>query len=305
MLGRVIGADIQLESVLSPSLGCVLADSGQLHQVLMNLALNARDAMPSGGTLAIETANVDIEESFAEPHVELKPGHYVELKVSDTGIGISKEVMAHLFEPFFTTKRAGHGTGLGLATVYGIVKQNGGSISVHSELDLGTSFNVYLPRIESAASPQETLIPAHSKVRGKETILVVDDQEQLRKMVVRVLRSRGYKVLQAANGADALIRAEGHSAPIHLLLTDVVMPGISGSQLAEKMKALRPAMQIVFMSGYSAAGYSEHASLDRKILDSGVYLAKPFAPDALLLKVRGLLARRAPAAANSSDPLLR
>jgi two-component system cell cycle sensor histidine kinase/response regulator CckA len=306
MLGRVIGADIHLESILSPSLGCALADSGQLHQVLMNLALNARDAMPLGGTLTIETANVDIGESFAEPHVELKPGHYVELKVSDTGVGISKEVMAHLFEPFFTTKRVGQGTGLGLATAYGIIKQNGGSISVHSELDLGTSVNVYLPRIASAESPQETLMPAPSKARGKETILVVDDQEQLRKMVVRVLRSRGYKVLQAANAADALIRAEGYAAPIHLLLTDVVMPGMSGSQLAEKMKALRPAMQIIFMSGYSASGYSEHASLDRKILDSGVYLAKPFSPDALLLKVRGLLARRAAAAAtvvtDSSDP---
>jgi two-component system cell cycle sensor histidine kinase/response regulator CckA len=292
MLGRVIGEDVRLETILSPSLGCVLADDGQLHQVVMNLAVNARDAMPHGGKLLIETMNVDLDDSFAREHAGVKPGRYVEMSVSDTGVGMTKEVLAHLFEPFFTTKTAGQGTGLGLATVYGIVKQNGGSIRVFSEPEMGTRFRIYLPRTEPAETAPEDLKPK-VMVYGTETILVVEDQDQLRKMVVRVLRSRGYKVHHAANPAEALRPANSFMDPVHLLLTDIVMPGMSGSQLSDKMKAMHPAMQTVFMSGYSASGYGDHAMLDQKMLDSGAYLAKPFSPDALLAKVQELLGSRA------------
>jgi PAS domain S-box-containing protein len=283
MLARVIGEDILLESVLSPSLGCVLADPGQLHQVLMNLAVNARDAMLGGGTLLIETRNVDLEDSYAEQHAEVKPGPYVQLKVSDTGIGMTKDVMSHLFEPFFTTKKPGEGTGLGLATVYGIVKQSGGSVWVYSEPGEGTAFTIYLPRIDAGVKLQKEPEAKPESLRGTETILVVEDQEQLRKMAVRVLRSFGYRVLEAANPGEALLHSERHAGPIHLLLTDVVMPGMTGPELADRIKPLRAAMETVFMSGYS-----EHAITGRLEL-TGSYLPKPFSPEALAAKVRGVL----------------
>jgi signal transduction histidine kinase/CheY-like chemotaxis protein len=282
MLARVIGEDIRLESVLSPSLGCVLADPGQLHQVLMNLAVNARDAMPGGGTLLIETANIDLEESYAEQHAEVKPGPYVQLKVSDTGIGMTKDVMAHLFEPFFTTKKPGEGTGLGLATVYGIVKQSGGTVWAYSEPGEGTVFMIYLPRIDAGVKLLREPEPTPASLRGTETILVVEDQEQLRKMVVRVLRSYGYRVLDAANPGQALLHSE-RAGSIHLLLTDIVMPGMSGPELAGRIKPLRPAMEIVFMSGYSELAITGRLEL------TGSYLPKPFSPEALATKVRGVL----------------
>jgi len=292
MLGRVIGEDIRLESVLSPSLGCVLADPGQLHQILMNLAVNARDAMPNGGTLLIETTNIDLEEGFAGPHAEVQAGRYVQLKVTDTGVGMTQEVLSHLFEPFFTTKKAGEGTGLGLATVYGIVKQCGGSIWVYSQPGQGTNFSIYLPRIEPSGTAQNEPAQATPTVRGTETILVVEDQDQLRKMTERVLRDHGYKVLDAADPDAALIHSKSYDGTIHLLLTDVVMPGMMGPELADRIKALRPAIEVVFMSGYS-----ERALLDRQVMESaGAYLAKPFSPKSLAVKVREVLdSARAPA----------
>jgi PAS domain S-box-containing protein len=285
MLGRVIGEDVKLDSVLSASLGSVLADPGQLHQILMNLAVNARDAMPSGGTLLIETTNVDLDEKFTEQRTDVKPGRYVQLRVSDTGTGMTTEVLSHLFEPFFTTKQPGQGTGLGLATVYGIVKQNGGSIWVDSELGSGTSFTICLPRIETVAVTHEAPKLDASVRRGTETILVVEDQEQLRKMAVRVLRGHGYKVYEASDPDEALLVAERHPGSIHLLLTDIVMPGMSGCALADRLKQSRPAIKIIFMSGYS-----EHAALDPQELESaGAYLAKPFSPETLAGKVREVL----------------
>ncbi len=288
MLGRVIGEDIRLESVLSPSLGCVLADPGQLHQILMNLAVNARDAMPGGGTLLIETTNVDLLGDFAEQHGEVEAGHYAMLSVSDTGVGMTKDVLSHLFEPFFTTKKAGEGTGLGLATVYGIVKQCGGTIRVYSEPGRGTNLRIYLPRIEPVETARKEPVRETSTSRGTETVLVVEDQDQLRKIVVRVLQGRGYKALEAANPRDALALSEGYAGPIHLLLTDVVMPGMTGPELACRLKPQRPSMEVIFMSGYS-----ERALLDRQVMESsGTYLAKPFSPDALAIKVREALGTR-------------
>ena len=280
MLGRLIGEDIRLKSVLSPSLGHVLADPGQLHQVLMNLAVNARDAMPGGGTLSIETANIDVDTGYAEQHPEMKPGPHVQLKVGDTGIGMTKEVQSHLFEPFFTTKKQGEGTGLGLATVYGIVKQSDGSIWAYSEPGVGTTFSIYLPRVDAGGDLLTELEPSHASLRGGETILVVEDQDQLRKMVVHVLRDYGYEVIESASPEDALLHSERYSGPIHLMLTDVIMPGMTGPELVGRLKPLRPSMEIIYMSGYS-----QHTTLDL----AGAFLPKPFSPEALAVKVRETL----------------
>jgi PAS domain S-box-containing protein len=285
MLGRVIGEDIQLESALSPTLGCVLADPGQLHQILMNLVVNARDAMPNGGSLLIETMNLDLEQGFIGPHAEVQAGRYVQLKVTDTGTGMTQEVLSHLFEPFFTTKKAGEGTGLGLATVYGIVQQCGGSIWVYSQPGQGTNFTIYLPRIERSATAQSEPAMLTPTVRGTETILLVEDQDQLRKMTLRVLQGHGYNVLEAADPEAALLHVTSNEGVIHLLLTDVVMPGMTGPELADRIKQLRPRIEVVFMSGYS-----ERALLDRQVMESaGAYLAKPFSPKSLAAKVREVL----------------
>lgn len=285
MLARVIGEDIRLESVLDPALGYVLADPGQLHQVLMNLAVNARDAMPGGGRLLIETRNVDLDDSFAEQCPATKPGPYVQLKVSDTGMGMTQDVMCHLFEPFFTTKRPGEGTGLGLATVYGVVKQSGGSIRVSSELGEGTAFAICFPRIDPGFDlpPEPEAAPA--SLRGTETVLVVEDQEQLRRMAGYVLRSYGYRVLEAANPWEALLYAERYASLIHLLLTDIVMPGMAGPELAIRIKPLRPSMEVIFMSGYPG-----RITADREIPGlAASYLPKPFSPEELATKVREVL----------------
>jgi two-component system, cell cycle sensor histidine kinase and response regulator CckA len=283
MLATVIGGGIRLETVLSPALGFVLADPGQLHQVLMHLTVNARDAMPDGGTLQIETRNIDPEE--AAQYVELKPGRYVQLKVSDSGIGMTKEVMPHIFDLFFTTKRPGEGTGLGLSIVYGVVKQCNGSIWVYSQPGEGTTFRIYFPRIDAAVRlPQEPPIPL-APLPGAETVLVVEDQNQLRILVGRVLRSHGYRVLEAANAEEALLHSERHTGPIHVLLADVVLPGMSGPELANCIKTPRPSIKTIFMSGYS-----EGAIADRRILElAGSYLPKPFSPDVLAAKVREVL----------------
>jgi two-component system, cell cycle sensor histidine kinase and response regulator CckA len=285
MLARLIGEDIRLETVLSPSLGYVLADTGQLHQILMNLAVNARDAMPGGGTLLIETRNVDLDEPGAERRPEMKPGPYVQLMVKDTGAGMKEDVISHIFDLFFTTKKPGEGTGFGLSIVYGIVKQSGGSIFVDSQPGEGTAFTIYFPRVDTAVKPQQDLPSPPPSMYGTETVLVVEEQEQLRKLVGRVLQSHGYRALEAANPWEALLRSERYSGPIHLLLTDVVMPEMTGHELASRMKPLRPSMKVVFMSGYSERGIT-----DRQILElAGSYLQKPFSPEALAGKVREVL----------------
>jgi two-component system cell cycle sensor histidine kinase/response regulator CckA len=291
MLARVIGEDIRLETDLNPSLGFVLADRGELHQIFMNLAVNARDAMPGSGTLLIETSNVDVQE--AEQHAELKPGRYVQLKVSDTGHGMTEDVMCHLFEPFFTTKKPGEGTGLGLSIVYGIVKHSHGEIRVYSQPGEGTTFRIYLPRVNAAARLQQEPPSSPPPVLGTETVLVVEDQDQLRKMVGRILRSHGYRVLEAANAGQALLHSEGHAGPIHLMLTDVVLVGMTGFELAARIKAARPSIEVIFMSGYT-----EPTVADRRIPESaGSYLPKPFSPDALAAKVREVLGPIRPAGA--------
>jgi len=261
--------------------------------VIMNLAINARDAMPQGGQLTIETKNVTLDKEYVRQHVEVQPGPYVMLAISDTGVGMDKETMSHLFEPFFTTKEVGKGTGLGLATVYGIVKQSGGHITVYSEPGLGTTFKVYLPRVEeeSAAEEEPQLqIPAEL-LQGQETILVVEDEEVVRDLAVRVLRKQGYTVLQAQDGAEALRVCREHQGPIHLLITDVVMPGgMSGRQVAEQLQPLQPEMKVLYMSGYT-----ENAIVHHGVLELGtVLLQKPFTPSSLAHKVRQILDENKP-----------
>jgi two-component system cell cycle sensor histidine kinase/response regulator CckA len=276
MLHRVIGEDLRIESDLSPALDSVMADPGQVNQVLMNLAINARDAMPNGGAIRIETSNVEVEGGR----------RCVQLRVSDTGTGMIPEVLSHVFEPFFTTKKEGEGTGLGLATVYGIVRQCSGSIEVQSQPGKGTSFTIQLPRADSAEADEGPggAIPIS---RGDETILVVEDQEQLRKLVGRILRKYGYDVLEAATPAEALARSKGCDGVIHLILTDIVMPEMSGVELAEEVRQLRPSLKVVLMSGYS-----KRVNADRVRLDfADAYLAKPFSPEALVRKLREVLDR--------------
>jgi len=289
MLSRIIGEDIRLKSALNPSLGRILADPGLLHQALMNLAVNARDAMPHGGALFIETDNVEQGETYSHLGTEIKPGAYVRLRVSDTGIGMTQEVKSRLFEPFFTTKQPGEGTGLGLATVYGIVKQSGGAISVYSEPGQGTTFTIYLPRLEQWTAPlPEAANPP--MLRGTETILIAEDNEQLRKMAALVLRECGYTVLEAADPQEALLLSERHADTIHLLLTDVVMPGSTGRELAKGIKAARPSIEVIFMSGYSGPSVSDRGLLD----PAAAYLQKPFSPDGLAAKVREVLGLPSP-----------
>jgi two-component system cell cycle sensor histidine kinase/response regulator CckA len=289
MLHRIIGEDIELVYLLSDRLGKIKTDPGQIEQVILNLAVNARDAMPSGGKLTIETANVFLDESYTQSHADVKPGPYVMLSVTDTGCGMAKEVEEHIFEPFFTIKEKGMGTGLGLSTVYGIVKQSGGDIWVYSEVGQGTTFKIYLPREE-----EEPLEEVREKVvkeellRGSETLLVVEDDEELRKLAVRFLQKQGYKVLEASQGDEALSIYGRHDEPIHLLLTDVVMPGMSGRELSERLTSLRPEIKILYMSGYTNG-----AIVHQGVLEQGVnLLLKPFTPEALARKVHEVLKKQ-------------
>ena len=285
MLQRLIGEDIELVVESDPSEGSVMADRGQLHQVLMNLAVNALDAMPDGGTLTIQTRNVELGETYTAGHPEIAPGQYVALRVSDTGVGIAQEIQERIFDPFFTTKPEGEGTGLGLSTVYGIVRQLGGSIAVSSEPGRGATFEICLPRLIGTAVAGAQATGAVVSARGSETVLVVEDQEPVRSFAVTVLKEHGYLVLDAASGDDALLLAERHPGPVHLLLTDVVMPHMTGKKLADRMTALRPEMKVLYMSGYAADVIAR-----RDLLESGApYLAKPFAPDVLAAKVREAL----------------
>lgn len=284
MLQRLIGEDIDLRLALNPDLGRVSADPGQVEQVLMNLVVNARDAMPKGGTLTVETTNRVLDESYAGRHISVKPGSYVMLAVSDNGAGMDQATQARLFEPFFTTKGSGKGTGLGLSTVFGIIKQSGGSVEVYSEPSKGTSVKVYLPRIDQPAS-LETESAAQRAPRGSETILVVEDEDMVRTLVRETLEREGYKVMDAADPLDARRIADQFRGHIHLLITDVVMPKVSGRELAVQLTRKRPQMQVLYMSGYT----------DNAIVNSGVlqkevaFLQKPFTPAALTQKVREVL----------------
>ncbi|MGH9317627.1 MAG: response regulator [Thermoanaerobaculia bacterium] len=290
MLRRLIGEDIDLATVLDPSIGHIKADPGQLEQVIMNLAVNSRDAMPRGGKLTIETRNVQLDKAYARERRYVAEGHYVLLAVSDTGSGMDSETRAHIFEPFFTTKGQGKGTGLGLSTVYGIVKQSGGSVEAYSEVGQGTTFKIYLPAVEEAVqrpSPE----PAAKPLPGSETILLVEDDESVRALARRVLVSYGYTVLEALNGEDAMDVVSRHRGVIHLMVTDAVMPGMSGPQLARQLSSLRPDMRVLFISGYTDDAIVRHGLLK----PTEAFLPKPFSPDALVRKVREVLQAAPPA----------
>jgi two-component system cell cycle sensor histidine kinase/response regulator CckA len=284
MLRRLIGEDVELVITEGQPLSRVKADPGQIDQVILNLAVNARDAMPHGGKLAIETSNVEIDADYALAHFPMTPGTYVMVAVSDTGHGMDAETQAHVFEPFFTTKEQGKGTGLGLATVYGIIKQSGGFIWVESEVGEGTTFRVLLPPARDAATDQEvkTISPS---LRGSETVLLVEDEEYVRSLVRRSLNSKGYEVLEASNGQDALRLAEQHEGPIHLVITDVVMPGMGGRELVERLATIRPSTKILYMSGYADDAILHHGELGA----GTALLQKPFTADALARTVRQVL----------------
>ncbi len=282
MLRRLIGEDIELVLKLSSHVGNIKVDDGQLQQVIMNLAVNARDAMPEGGTLIIETSNVYFDEDDSAKHPDLNPGAYVMLAVTDSGFGMTAEVQRHIFEPFFTTKPPGTGTGLGLATVHGMVRQAGGWIWVHSEPRSGATFKIYFPRTDEATPESNTA--ATESLRGNETILVVEDQEDVRKLTVAVLERYGYKVLSASGGEEAIALANSFGGVIDLLLTDVVMPGMSGPVLARDLVAQRR-MRVLFMSGYTETAIA-HQGIPERDLD---YIQKPFTPESLARRVREIL----------------
>jgi PAS domain S-box-containing protein len=283
MLGRLIGEDINLVTRLEPSLAHVVADAGQLQQILMNLAVNARDAMPQGGTLLFETANAIFDESFRANHSEIHVGPVVMLAVTDTGSGMTPEVRDRIFEPFFTTKPKGSGTGLGLSTVYGIVTQAGGWIWVYSEPGHGTAFKIYFPATNAEVA--DGTLESPTGLYGTETILLVEDQAEVGRLAETALRRYGYQVLIASNGDDAIAASKAYPGEIHLLLTDVVMPGMNGRALSDRVVALRPATRVLFMSGYT-----ENAISNRGVLDPGVaYLQKPFTAESLAAKVSAVL----------------
>lgn len=307
MLSRLIGEDIEIGYRLEPDIAPVQAGRSQIEQVILNLIVNARDAMPNGGKITVEATNLDVDEGYASRNLSVVPGPHVMLAVSDTGCGMSAEVQEHLFEPFFTTKPTGKGTGLGLATVYGIVKQNGGTLSVYSELGHGSTFKIYLPRAEQVTSvAPETQITTTASAAG-ETILIVEDDASIRGLVCRVLSRYGYLVLAACTGEEATQVCAQHSEEIHLLLTDVVMPGMSGPAVAEQLKVMRPEMKVLYMSGYTGDAIARHGAVVR----DAPFLPKPFSPTRLAQKVFEVLnapgahrtARRADAAADTASLL--
>jgi CheY-like chemotaxis protein len=284
MLHRVLGEDVELTSVLADSVGRVRADPTHIEQVILNLVVNARDAMPTGGKLTITTSDVVLDEPYAESHLPAKAGRYVMMAVADTGCGMDKAVQEHIFEPFFTTKEKGKGTGLGLSTVFGIVQQSGGHIWVESEPGKGTTFKTYLPHV---AAPADTARPyvAPSTVRGTETILLVEDEDQVRTIAESILRKHGYRLLVARHAGEALLLCERHEGRIDLLLTDVVMPQMSGPELAKRLVAARPETKVLCMSGYTDDSAERHG-----VFESGAaFLQKPLTPSTLATKVREVL----------------
>jgi CheY-like chemotaxis protein len=285
MLRRLIGEDIEVVSLLDPRLGQIKADPGQIEQVIVNLAVNARDAMPNGGKISIETINLDVSAKNSRTHQNVPDGDYVLLKVGDTGTGMDEEVMSHIFEPFFTTKELGKGTGLGLATVYGIVQQSGGHISVESSVGKGTSFKIYLPRVEAATDFDITLTSGLEQVKAGETILVVEDEDILLKLVRSTLQQGGYQVLTASNGVEALEVFDHNSDRIRLILTDIVMPQMGGRRLVERLLESGANAKILFMSGYT-----DDVVIKDELLGDGIpLLHKPFSPAELIAKVREVL----------------
>jgi PAS domain S-box-containing protein len=291
MLRRLIGEDIELCTVLEPKVGSIKVDPGQIEQIIMNLAVNARDAMPLGGKLIIETKNILLDDEYARKHIAVTPGPFVMLAVSDSGAGIDPKTQSHIFEPFLTTKEVGKGTGLGLSTVYGIVRQSGGNIWVYSEVGLGTTFKIYLPRTDERLQAYKRDSGPEEFLRGTETVLLTEDEEIVRKLACQVLRIYGYQVLDAANGDAALLICESHPAPIHLLITDVIMPGMSGRELATRLTELRPEMKVLYMSGYTDSAIVHHGVLD----EGANFIQKPFSTDVLAIRVREVLDARAKA----------
>ena len=287
MLRRLLGEDVKVELALEAALGAVRADPGQLEQVIVNLAVNSRDAMPGGGLLTLETANVELDEAYVNSHAGASPGRHVMLAVTDTGIGMDAETRSQIFEPFFTTKERGKGTGLGLSVVYGIVKQSGGSVWVYSEPGRGTTFKVYLPRVDEPVEGLELESAVQPVAGGTETVLVAEDDPAVREIVADVLTRKGYRVLRAPDGQTALEMARAAAGEIHLLVTDIVMPGMTGRQLAEAFAIARPGVRVLYMSGYT-----DGAVVRQGVLAEGLpFLQKPFTPNALALKVREVLDR--------------
>jgi hypothetical protein len=285
LLGPLLGENVHLVTRPEPNLGLSKADTGQIAQVIMNLAVNARDAMPTGGSLIIETANVELDDPYRRDHFTPTPGPYVMLAISDTGSGMDPETKSRIFEPFFTTKEKGKGTGLGLSTVYGIVKQSGGHIFVYSEVGRGTTFKIYFPRLEEPTNGSAKHTSNNSRWCGSENVLLVEDEESVRELVLTTLKRHGYTVLEASNGDEALDLVQQSTQPIHMMISDVVMPGLGGRELARKLAALHPEMKVLFVSGYTQDAVQHHG-----VLDAGAtFLQKPFTLDALARKVREVL----------------
>jgi two-component system cell cycle sensor histidine kinase/response regulator CckA len=287
MLRRLIGEDIQLVMSLSADTGNIKADPNHIEQAIVNLAVNARDAMPLGGRITIETCNADIDETYAKTHMGVKPGEFVMIAVSDTGHGMDSATRQHIFEPFFTTKQRGKGTGLGLATVYGMVKQSGGDIWVYSEPGQGSTFKLYFPRVAEPVSPGWSEEVEHPRQLAGETVMLVEDEAQVRDLEVRMLKQLGYTVLAAANGDEAMDVSHAHSGEIALLVTDVVMPNMSGKQVADAMRSRRPELKVLYLSGYTENTISHHGMLDSSV----DFLTKPFSRETLSRKIREILSR--------------
>lgn len=286
MLSRIIGEDIELVKFLDPKLGNTKADVGKIEQIIANLAVNARDAMPLGGKLTIETQNVTIDDECAASNAFRTSGELVMLALSDTGEGMDEETRAHIFEPFFTTKENGKGTGLGLSTVYGIIKQSNGNIWVYSEPGKGSTFKVYLPRLDDDSKDPGLASPAPgTTTRGTETILLVEDEASVRKTAKRILAAQGYSVIEAENGEKAIRCYNDHDGPIHILVTDVIMPGMSGKDVADKLLASTPSLKVLYVSGYTDNAISHHGVLDQNTH----FIQKPFTSESLAGKVREVL----------------